>query len=178
MHGKSSELAMDPLEVTESSQSDITPSESDHTAGTSEEPPQKRIKTLEEKTMGADYRGRMSNLKTQHFMELLCAIRDTQFNQHEQPRNDQTKCFGLYIVMHRVYLTCLNVESTKPLTDIVKSSFIRNDDFHGHNQKGWKLRLVCSKYLNIFKPAHFRALVAYLHFLVLHEYKHITYNKI
>ena len=76
--------------------------------------------------------------------------------------------------MHRVYLTCLNVESTPPLTKRGQTGFIACSDFHDENKKGAKFRLVCSKYLNIFKPAHFRALGAYLHYLISHEYKYVN----
>ena len=130
---------------------------------------------------------RMEGLRKQHFAELLGSIKDMRPEKEYQKLADNLKMFGLYIVMERVYITCLNVQPAQSppaqgnighfQLNLDKYNFLHQKTYECGPQKS-KLRMISSKYLNILNPLHMEVLLNLVQFLVWQEYNNMAEEKI
>ena len=136
---------------------------------------------------------RLGSLKTQHFIELLASIRektsDLDYSVDDMPSN--VRMYGMYVVMNRVYLTCLLVhheedqqaDHDRDEIDVFGQklkaiNFLQDLNCANYAKfwpnKGYRFEVLYSEYLDIFKPGHLKALLTFVNFLAYYDYKTVV----
>ena len=124
----------------------------------------------------------LSSLKTHHFTHLLCCLRNPKIPEDPVVVPPKTQLFGIYVAMHRVYITCLDVHSnsipldrtTASKRDLYFINMHESSQFKATNksqQFNQRFRLLGNRYLNFLKPTHFKALMDFLLYMSWHAYR-------
>ena len=168
-------------------------STSGHTSG--------KDSTKRTKQKGRKYNGRLSSIKTQHFIELLSSMRyESPYTCLDKPLK---RIYGMYIVMNKVYVTCLMAKFERPddfadtdneyifdednikaIRYVEMMSFLKETNCENYNfpdgkwaKAGYKFEVLYSKCLDIFRPGHLKALLMFVNFVVYSDHKKTMFSK-
>lgn len=126
----------------------------------------------------ADRKGRLYALRGQHFIELLGCLKLN--NAHVL----RTVVFGIFMVENWIYLTCLNIKGGPQSATLHQKDLLAFFQFQQALSKEQKTEachilksdlvysMRCtSKYLDLFRPSHWAAVLWYVQYLLLCESK-------
>ena len=118
----------------------------------------------------------MHGLKGQHFLDLLGLIKSCYLRPNKQLQ--VKKMFGIYLVMNRVYFTCLHIDSNDSEENLLDLAVFVNliglADTERNTSIARSLNMNCSKYLDIYKPHHLQAFLMLMQNMVWNEVDYIN----